>query len=349
LREEKNMLKKSFGFFVFMMMFAAAVFPVAGTIKFDEKICVITDLMKDTNIIVNLTSSYSNYKNEDVYYELKGEYIDQQQPQHGPYGYDINYDQFVAQSFKPSIQRLSKVELKLFLHDGIPDYDLEFSIREELNGDNLVYITKEGSEVVHGWNEFDFLDLQVEIEKTYYLVCEGDGGIEGDPFYGWMCVVEGSAYDRGMAYIYSYGAWHDVTASDCCFRTYYTNFKPELSNISGPMSGRPRIEYNYTFDAFDPDGDDIKYFIDWGDTTSEWTDFNASGTNLTLKHTWSKKGTYNLTAKAKDVCGFEGPVGTLTVTIPKNKASSSNYILMDWFFERFPLLEVFLRAMNLLR
>ena len=220
------MKMKLIGFLVFMMMFAAAVLPVAGTIKVDEEICVLTDLLQDTNIMVNLTSVNLQYENEDVFYSPKGEYIDQQQPQHGPYGYDINYDQFVAQSFKPSVPRISKVHLNVFKYEGNPDYDLEFSIREQLSGSDLVKVTKAPSEVINGWNEFDFTDLQVEIDRTYYLVCEGDAGTGGDPIYCWYCRVEGNPYDRGMTHLFSYGSWHNVPASDCCFLPAQSNRYP---------------------------------------------------------------------------------------------------------------------------
>ena len=123
---------------------------------------------------------------------------------------------------------------------------------------------------------------------------------------------------------------------------------PDAPTIDGQTSGKVGTEYEYTFNAVDPDGDNVKYFINWGDTNSEWTGFNASGTNVTVKHTWGKKGTYDITAKAQDIRGFEGPEVTLTVTMPRNKATT--YSLFQLLFERFPLLEVIiLRAMNLLR
>ena len=133
-----------------------------------------------SNILINLKKEYftinSTFKNiqikkEDLFYNSKGEYIDQQQTLEDGYGLNINYDQFVAQSFKPSVPRLSKIYLKLFKYGGTPDYDLEFSVRETLNGNDLVIVTKTGAQVANGWNEFDFSDMQVQVDKTYYLVC----------------------------------------------------------------------------------------------------------------------------------------------------------------------------------
>ena len=112
---------------------------------------------------------------------------------------------------------------------------------------------------------------------------------------------------------------------------------PDAPTIDGQTSGKTGKEYEYTFNATDPDGDDVKYYIEWGDNNTEWTDFNASGTEIKVKHTWSNDGTYNITAKAQDIYGFEGPEGTLTVTIPRSRAIY--YPLHLWFLERFPLLE----------
>ena len=105
---------------------------------------------------------------------------------------------------------------------------------------------------------------------------------------------------------------------------------------SDSTSGKPEVEYEYTFNATDPDGDDVRYFIDWGDNNSEWTGFNPSGTDVIVKHTWSVDGTYNITVKAQDIYGLEGPERTLTVTIPRNKPSNFKFNLFGRLFERFP-------------
>ena len=51
---------------------------------------------------------------------------------------------------------------------------------------------------------------------------------------------------------------------------------------------------------------------------------------------WSKKGTFVIKAKAKDVSGLEGLEGTFSVKMPK--AFSVNAVLMRLFY-RFPVLK----------
>jgi hypothetical protein len=83
----------------------------------------------------------------------------------------------------------------------------------------------------------------------------------------------------------------------------------------------------------DPDGDDVYYWIDWGDNTnSDWIGSYASGETITMSHTWSKKGTYNIKVKAKDVYGAESDWTTLQVTMPR----TISFSLLMKFLERFP-------------
>jgi hypothetical protein len=95
------------------------------------------------------------------------------------------------------------------------------------------------------------------------------------------------------------------------------NSPPNPPTITGPTTGKPRHEYDYTLVTVDPEEDQVYYFIDWGDgTTSDWVGPSNSGGEVTISHTWSKKGTYSLKAKAKDTFDNEGTWATLTVTMP---------------------------------
>jgi len=97
------------------------------------------------------------------------------------------------------------------------------------------------------------------------------------------------------------------------------NRPPGKPDIDGPDMGFPGTEYIYVLNAVDPDNDDIRYHIDWGDDNSEISDFNPSGTDVIVKHTWSSKGTYTIKVKAEDVNGLFGPEATNPITIPRNK------------------------------
>jgi hypothetical protein len=99
---------------------------------------------------------------------------------------------------------------------------------------------------------------------------------------------------------------------------------PSAPTIQGQINGKKRTAYEYTFNAVDPNGDPVYYFIDWGDgTTENWIGSYPSGQTVKVNHTWVKKGTYIITAKAKDTNNHIGPKGTLEVTMPQNVPSLS--------------------------
>jgi len=118
------------------------------------------------------------------------------------------------------------------------------------------------------------------------------------------------------------------------------NGRPDIPTISGPDSGKPKTAYPYEFRTSDPDGDDIFYYIDWGDnTSSDWLGPYYSGEPITVNHTWSKKGTYTIKAKAKDDKGAEScGWRTLEVSIPRT-CTLLIIRLLERFLHKFPILK----------
>jgi len=108
---------------------------------------------------------------------------------------------------------------------------------------------------------------------------------------------------------------------------------PATPSIQGQTKGKPGVAYSYTVVAQDPEADEIFYFIDWGDTTnSSWVGPYPSDENVTLSYTFTKKGTYIIKVKAKDVFHAESAWATLEVKMP----TSISFHPFLQFFERFP-------------
>lgn len=85
--------------------------------------------------------------------------------------------------------------------------------------------------------------------------------------------------------------------------TIAENHPPAIPTMpSGLTSGRCLIAYEYATSATDPEGDNVRYVIDWGDGTTSWTgvDFINSGITEGLSHKWSKTGKYQVKAMAMD-------------------------------------------------
>jgi hypothetical protein len=99
--------------------------------------------------------------------------------------------------------------------------------------------------------------------------------------------------------------------------------------IDGRTICEPGVKYDYTFVATDPEDDDVSYYIDWDDGTSDgWTQYYQSGEVITISHIWDESGKYNITAKSKDIWDESRWSDPLTVTIPRNKAI--NRPILNW-------------------
>jgi len=111
-----------------------------------------------------------------------------------------------------------------------------------------------------------------------------------------------------------------------------SNDPPETPNIDGETEGNYGDPYDYTFVTTEPDEDDVYYYIEWGDgETDEWIGPYVSGDEVVKYHTWEKRGTYTIRAKARDVFEAESDWAYLKVTMPVNQHS-----LFLRFLDRFP-------------
>ena len=117
-----------------------------------------------------------------------------------------------------------------------------------------------------------------------------------------------------------------------------SNNGPSIPIINGQTTGEYWKKYNYKIYSEDPDGNELLYFIDWGDgKTEEWIGPFASGEEITVAHTWYSKGNFDVRVKVRDPFNVESDWATLKVTMPRNKALSFtllHYILDSlniWF------------------
>jgi len=89
---------------------------------------------------------------------------------------------------------------------------------------------------------------------------------------------------------------------------------------AGITSGRINTSYDFSATTTDPDSDSVCLRFQWDDsTTSEWSDWVASGDTVTMSHLWADTGTYQLKTQAKDRQDSTSEwSGTLTVSITYN-------------------------------
>ncbi|MBN2599399.1 MAG: hypothetical protein JXA75_02575 [Candidatus Thermoplasmatota archaeon] len=282
------------------------------------------------------------------------EVIDQQQLTHCAKGAMVYPPIWVAQGFTPTLERLTKVTV-YFFKSGMPPSGviLTVHIRASLTGGNLATLSKDASEIPTSgaWVEFDLPDITVIPDNTYYLICHTSGGSIYDN-YCWLLNIN-NVYQGGAAWESpdSGATWFlldfppEYPNIDFCFITYGLDESPDIPTIDGPASGKAEIAYDYNFSTTDPEGHNMYYFIDWGDdTNSGWIGPYPSGDEITKSHTWSKKGTYIIKTKAKDIYSAESDWATLTVTMPCSY-NEPFFSLGERFFQRFPNAFIILRQL----
>jgi hypothetical protein len=113
------------------------------------------------------------------------------------------------------------------------------------------------------------------------------------------------------------------------------NEPPNKPIINGRTFGYIGEEYEYKFTAKDPEGDNVYYWIEWGDGNSE-ADYGPYGSDeeISLTHTWENKGIYIIKAWARDEHGFVGDTSQFILWVTKDKAIRFRFI--DLLFEHYP-------------
>jgi len=228
-------------------------------------------------------------------------------------GIAVGPPDLLAQSFKPSENMLTRIEL-LVGKIGTPTDNLSVSIRSSLDGQDITSISLPPKEIPtdKDWIEFDFEDVLVNISQTYYILFTplGTGMI-----YTWFGYDNHNfdSYSKGEAWLYANGEWstENFAIKDWCFKTYVYHLSnpPYTPHIPyGPIVGLTWTPYSYSTNTTDPDGDDIRYGWDWnGDNNvDEWTEeFYPSGATANISYSWNTSGTYNVKVKAEDISGAQ--------------------------------------------
>lgn len=258
-----------------------------------------------------------------------------------------NVNNSIAQSFIPTMNILTRVQIYIG-KNRTATYPYVLAIREELTGDDIAIISVDAEHIAtesFNWTEFDFDDFLLTPYQTYYLVSYTSNVT--DNWYAWSFDLPNFYPNGNMAFSIDDGeTWESNDTFDTCFITYGKNNQPpDEPTITGQKDGKIGKEYEYTFKTTDSDGDDIRYYIDWGDSNQEWTDYYTQDTEVKIKKTYDVEDTYSITVYAQDIYGADGNSVTYEVTMPKYKGIYFDLPIIDWLFERFPNVFYVLRYM----
>jgi hypothetical protein len=128
------------------------------------------------------------------------------------------------------------------------------------------------------------------------------------------------------------------------------NNPPNAPIITGQISGKVGVEYEYTFNSTDYAGEHCVCYVNWDDGSPIETVYptspnpDESGPGKTM-HSWDKKGTYLIRAYAIDKNGLIGPEGKLSATMLRDKTIFCTLICR--YLERYLLLNLLLQRLRI--
>jgi photosystem II stability/assembly factor-like uncharacterized protein len=204
--------------------------------------------------------------------------------------------------------------------------------------------------------EYIVVTTDPEGEDAYYFVEWGDGDDTGwiGPYHSGEEVTISHTWASPDDYEIRSKAKdiNDLESewSEALVLTIVVTDPPSPPTIKGTTLGNPGESYNYYFTSTDPDGDDVSYYVEWGDgEVIDWSDYQTSGVLLKKNHEFSETGTFNIRAKAKDIYNFESDWGELEVTMPRGKLLPNTFFLrlLERFPNAFPILRLLLLQLEL--
>jgi predicted nucleotidyltransferase len=221
---------------------------------------------------------------------------------------------------------------------GIAAGDFEEMIENIIPIVNIVY-PNEGETISGTINISGTADDTDGFVELVEIKIDDDEWINATGETDWTYELDTTQYSDGDHTIYARSYDGENYSNEDMVNVILDNieYPPDKPIIQGPTNGIINSLYSYNFTSTDPDGDDIaEYIINWGDGTGNEVLKGpfASGEPATGVHFWTRRGTYVITAKARDVNDMESEEGFLTVTIPKAKGMQMSLILR--FFQKYP-------------
>lgn len=105
------------------------------------------------------------------------------------------------------------------------------------------------------------------------------------------------------------------------------NNPPTKPIINGTLLGEVNILYDFTILSYDLDGDNIRYFVDWGDESKINSQFVENGTEMIFQYSWNKSGSYTISVKTFDGYAFS-ETNEIIIDIGVSKSSMINEFLL---------------------
>jgi hypothetical protein len=118
---------------------------------------------------------------------------------------------------------------------------------------------------------------------------------------GWLSIDGVTWYQLGIDFPtldYNWNIWAKVEL--------FSEPPQKPQQPKGPTEGTIGVNYTFSTNTTDPEGEQIYYEWNWGDnTSSEWLGPYDSGVTALAFHAWSQAGSYEIKVRAKDINNAE--------------------------------------------
>ncbi len=152
----------------------------------------------------------------------------------------------------------------------------------------------------HGWD--DPMDGTSESLDYFFTTCCTSGNYTQGQGHQYA-LTEMYIHDLWYYQYYETFEWGALWGNpDLAMVTVFNNKPPETPDQpDGPIHGVEEIQYSFSTQTTDPEGDQIFYMFDWGDgTDSGWLGPYNSGTSADASHAWMEPGDYSIRTMAMD-------------------------------------------------
>jgi hypothetical protein len=152
--------------------------------------------------------------------------------------------------------------------------------------------------------------------------------------FGDGTTVNGSVVTHAYVTAGTYTVLLTVTDDDGSTDTYHTvahikvpNRAPLKPTFSGPLEGHRNVSYVFTIVTTDPDNDDMRYTIMWGDGSQNTSPLLKSGQSIETLHQWNSLGFYTVQVSAQDPSNATSEVYEVVVSIDVRYVGSLGYLI----------------------
>jgi hypothetical protein len=156
------------------------------------------------------------------------------------------------------------------------------------------------------WHEVEIIYNGITTDPTVEIFI--DNNLDNS-LTDWLCDIE--SHDWLAAALGKRASddtgYFDGIIDEFKFVKYEGGNEQESPEISGPEHGDPGSELEYTFITNDPEGDEVRIKIDWGDgEVTDWLGPVDSGEPWIESHSWDEEGVYYIKTKSIDRWHYSG-------------------------------------------